>query len=121
MEKKGLPIPKSSLDELKQMAESLETRDLDPEEILHAASDIFPLLPDVSTSIIDKIKGKQNAQTAMDLIYALSSIQSSNASDDNIIEKIENQNIQEMALMSPWLGKLTSAEVINKQSKDISY
>lgn len=117
MEKNGLPIPKSSLDELGQMAESLETRDLDPEEILHAAADIFPLLPDVSTSIIDKIKGQQNTQTALDLIYALASIQSSNASDENIIEKIENKNIQEMALMSPWLVKLTSTEVISKASK----
>ncbi len=114
MEKKGLTIPKSSLDELKQMAESLEFRDLDPEEILLTASDIFPVLPDVSTAIIDKIKGQQNAQTAMDLIYALASIQSSSTSDDNIIEKIEDKNIQEMALMSPWLAKLTSTEVINK-------
>jgi hypothetical protein len=114
MEKKGMTIPKSSLDELKQMAEGLENEDLDPEEILLTASDIFPVLPDVSTAIIDKIKGQQNAQTAMDLIYALASIQSTSVSDDNVIEKIEDKNIQEMALTSPWLAKLTSTEIINK-------
>ncbi|MBK7450762.1 MAG: hypothetical protein IPJ47_15645 [Anaerolineales bacterium] len=47
MEKDGITVSKSSLDELKQMAEGLETRDLDPEEIIHMASDIFPILPDV--------------------------------------------------------------------------
>jgi len=117
MEKKGKTISKSSLDELKQMAEGLDFRGLDPEEILHAASDIFSVLPDVSTAIIDKIKGQQNAQTAMDLIYALESMQSPNASDDNIIEKIRDKNIQELALTSPWLAKLTSTEIINKVSK----
>src|SRR6266498_1568675 len=117
MEKKGVTVSKSSLDELKQMAEGLEIRGLDPEEILLTASDIFPILPDTSTAIIDKIKGQHNTQTAMDLIYAFASMQSENASDDNVIDKIENKNIQELALMSPWLAKLTSTEIINKVSK----
>lgn len=119
-EKKGLTIQRSGLDELKQMVEKLDTKNLDPQEVLLTAADIFPVLPDISTALIDKVKGQDNSQTAIDLIYTLASIQSSNTSDEGVIEKIENRNLQEMALLSsPWLTKLSSKEIIVK-AKNVS-
>jgi hypothetical protein len=114
-ERKGITILRSGLDELKQMVERLEIQDLDPEEVLYTAADLFPILPDESTALIDKIKDQQNAQTALDLIYTLSSLQSLSVSDEGVIGKIENKTLQEMAISrAPWLAKLSPKEVINK-------
>lgn len=114
-EKKGLTLQRSGLDELKQMIENLDTTNLDPQEVLLTAADIFPILPDTSTALIDKVKGQENSQTAMDVIYTLASIQSSDTTDESIVDKIENRDLQEMALLSsPWLAKLSSNEIIGK-------
>lgn len=119
-EKKGVTLQRSGLDELKRMIENLDTKNLDPQEVLLTAADIFPILPDTSTALIDKVKGQENSQTAMDLIYTLASIQSSNTTDESIVDKIENQDLQEMALLSsPWLAKLSSNEIIGK-AKNVS-
>ena len=48
----------------------------------------------------------------MDLIYALASIRSDTGADDGILEKIEDKSLQDIALMAPWLSKLTSVDAI---------
>lgn len=117
-EKDGYTLTKSVLDEFEQMIDNLDTENLDPQDVLLAAVDIFPILPDASTNLIDKLKKQENSQTAMDLIYALTSLKSFDATDEAIVNKIQDKNLQEKTLSSsPWLTKLSSKEVIEKSKK----
>ena len=72
-EQAGHTVPRDALAEIEQMAYSFG-KDTEPDEVLAIAADLFPLLPDVATVLVDRAKGQENKQSTIDLVAALASL-----------------------------------------------
>lgn len=68
MERNGKTVSKSEKTDLEQMIHNLDIKGLEPEEILSIASEIFPILPDCSISLVDSAELTKGNQTAMDVM-----------------------------------------------------
>lgn len=115
MEKEGLTVSRQAINELEQMVQSIKT-EIDPEQELVLAADLFPLMPDIATSLVERAEDRENARNAIDLVRVLASIQSSDDSAaEQLVERIENINLKEIALLNaPWLDKLSVDKLLAK-------
>ena len=118
MEKEGITVPRQSISEITQLVENINIDDIGPETLLNTATDIFPLLPDVATALVDRAKFKESDKSPIELFALLTSVKSEDPDCEDLIEKIKNSDLHDFALIhSPWLSKLPVAEVIRKSAE----
>ncbi len=115
MEKAGQIVLQKAIDELVLETEKLDIETIDSETIINTAADLFPLLPDISTQLVEKAKNKESKQSPVELFALFNSVNSEDPQSENLLSKISSNEIRDYALShSPWLAKLSVEDVLTK-------
>jgi len=117
MERSGATVPRQALVELEHMTGGLNSK-MDPQDLLMIATDLFPILPDTATSLIERAKDQEDASTALDLAAALASFEFEGPRSDEFVERIENLELRDLALIgSLWLNDLPADDLMRKAAQ----
>ena len=118
MEETGKTIPRESIEQVILEIHSLNLDRLDPETIIQTAADVFPLLPDEAINLVDRAKIKEDDTSPLELFALLTTVQSEDPKNSNLLTKIETEEIRDFAIThSPWLARITASEVIQKSQE----
>ena len=117
MEQDGVTIPVSAINELSQIVRNLDKKELDAKEILNLAADLYPVLPDIATSMVDEVKKSEDELDPLDLLLMLSAVKNNNVDNKDTIEGIKSEVVKDIALIhTRWLSKLSLDELKVKVS-----
>ncbi|MDO9086015.1 MAG: hypothetical protein Q7U53_07410 [Anaerolineaceae bacterium] len=115
MEKEGITISRSNLDEITFLVNSLDTNKIYPDNILNIATDLFLLLPDLAAELLDKANLKDSNKSPIELVALLASVKTEEPDNESVVDKIKSNELHDFALLnSPWLSKLPALEIIRK-------
>lgn len=113
MEKNGVTVTRQAINELEQMVNNIGD-DLETEDVLNLASDIFPLLPDKATALIDKATGNEHEQSPIDLIATLATLTHKSPPHQGFVDRIKNPELRAFALASSGLENISADEILRK-------
>lgn len=117
MERKGKPIPRESITEIVQMAHQVG-RGSEPGELIRLATSLFPLLPDITIELLEQAQLNGRSKSVLDLALTVASIGTDEQPSNEIIDKIQDPNLRELAVShAPWLAQLSGNDVIEKCAK----
>ena len=117
MEKEGETISRDSIYELENLVKNLEISEMKPEVLLDTATDIFILLPDLATELLDKANILEN-KSPIELVAMMASVKSEDSDSDAFLDKISNEDMHDFALVnSRALSKLPASQIIRKSTE----
>jgi len=108
MKEGGGRVPKSALDELAALVESLDLENLDREMVQELAVDLLPVLPDVSISLLEKIIEESEKRSVVEI--AIEALEGSSEGRKQKTLSSTSKGREELGyiakLLSAWLNGL---------------
>ncbi|MCU0486034.1 MAG: hypothetical protein MUC85_07960 [Anaerolineales bacterium] len=115
----GEKITKEARDELQGMVENLKVDELEKDVAIQIALDIFPILPDQSVQLLDKLIGRSEKRGVLDAAYTTIALNSKTMPSESFFSSINDSELGLFArVYSNWLQGL-SIQSLEKEVKEI--
>jgi hypothetical protein len=117
MQRANRMVSREAISEVEQMTQGIgET--LEPDQLVRLAVTLFPLLPDIATSLIEQAQVREATTSMLDVAVTMASSQVDDSQGNQLIDRIQNVKLREMALVTaPWLSELTASQVLHRATE----
>lgn len=116
MEERYESVPDDALDSLKAMVESLKIKDLDRDIAQEITIDLFPVLPDLALSLLEKVLGQSSKQNLVETAIETIEHNSQEQAKDHLIASIQDRisPIHIRQIVSKWLTGLSIDDLLDR-------
>jgi len=105
--KRGQRIPSEAQEELQMLVYSLDTKNIENDLLIQVASELFPIFPDLATSLLEKSIQSNEKRNIIDLALTAATLSSPVPPDNKGISNISDPDLAYVAKAhSSWLSDL---------------